>query len=66
MKQAEIKQLTNKELNERIVDEKELLSKLKINHTISPLDNPMKISAIRKNIARLNTELRKREIETKA
>lgn len=65
MKQAEIKQLTNKELNERIVDEKELLSKLKINHTISPLDNPMKIQAVRKNIARLQTELRKRELETK-
>jgi len=65
MKQAEIKQLTNKELNERIVDEKELLAKLKINHAISPLDNPKKISTIRRNIARLNTELRKRELESK-
>lgn len=65
MKQAEIKQLTNKELNERIVDEKELLTKLKINHAISPLDNPKKISTIRRNIARLNTELRKRELESK-
>jgi large subunit ribosomal protein L29 len=65
MKQAEIKQLTNKELNERIVDEKELLTKLKINHAISPLDNPKKISIIRRNIARLNTELRKRVLESK-
>ncbi len=65
MKKAEIKQLTNKELNERIIDEKELLSKLKINHTISPLDNPMKIKSIRRSIARLNTEIRKRELETK-
>lgn len=65
MKQAEIKQLTNKELNERIVDEKELLAKLKINHAISPLDNPKKISTIRRNIARLKTELRKRELESK-
>ena len=65
MKQSEIKQFTTKELNERIIDEKELLSKLQINHTISPLDNPMKIKAIRRNIARLRTELRKRELESK-
>lgn len=65
MKQAEINQLTTKELRERIIDEKELLTKMKINHTISPLDNPMKITAVRKNVARLMTEIRKREIETK-
>ncbi|PKP18920.1 MAG: 50S ribosomal protein L29 [Bacteroidetes bacterium HGW-Bacteroidetes-21] len=64
MKQAEIKQLTTKELRERIIDEKELLTKMKINHTISPLDNPMKIQAVRKNVARLMTEIRKRELET--
>jgi large subunit ribosomal protein L29 len=65
MKHAEIKQLTTKELHEKITNEKELLEKLKINHTISPLDNPMKIKSIRRNVARLHTELRKRELETK-
>lgn len=65
MKNAEIKQLTTKELNERIIDEKQLLNKMELNHTISPLDNPMKIRAVRKNVARLLTELRKRELEVK-
>ncbi len=35
---------------------------MKLNHAISPLDNPMQIKAIRREIARLNTELRRREL----
>ena len=62
MKNSEIRELTTKELNERIDTEKTHLTRLKLNHTVSPLDNPLKIQEARKNIARLKTELRKREL----
>lgn len=62
MKMSEIKQFTDKELFERIDDEVNLLVRMKLNHVISPLDNPQKISQTRKNIARLKTELYQREV----
>ncbi len=67
MKTAEIKELTTKELTtqeiqERLAAEKEALVRMKLNHSISPLDNPLQIKAARRNIARLATELRAREI----
>ena len=65
MKKAEIKELSTKELKERLeVAEKEYLQQ-KINHSISPLDNPAKITADRKMIARMKTELRARELNIK-
>ncbi len=62
MKQSEVKQLTIAELQERLETEKAELTRLKLNHSISPLDNPLQIKAARKSIARLATELRKREL----
>jgi len=62
MKSSEIRELTTKELEERIETENTLLIRLKLNHAVSPLDNPLKIKQSRKNIAKLKTELRKREI----
>ncbi|MGC9373453.1 MAG: 50S ribosomal protein L29 [Bacteroidales bacterium] len=62
MKNSEIRELTTKEIEERIDTEKTMLTRLKLNHAVSPLDNPLKIKQTRKNIARLMTELRKREI----
>ncbi len=61
MKNKEVVELTTKEIIERIGDEKIKLTKLRLNHTVSPLDNPMILKDIKRNIARLNTELRKRE-----
>ena len=60
MKTAEIRELTTSEIQERIETEKEALVRMKLNHTISQLDNPMQIKAARRNIARLMTELTKR------
>ena len=65
MKISEIKELTDKELLERMDSEKEHLSRLKMNHAISPLDNPQVIVGVRRNIARLKTILRQREINAK-
>ena len=62
MKTSEIKELTNKEIAERIQSETENLVRLKLNHAVSPLDNPMKIKESRRNIARLKTILRNREL----
>ena len=62
MKTAEIKELTSAEIEERLAVETENLSRMKLNHAISPLDNPMQIKAIRREIARMNTELRRREL----
>jgi large subunit ribosomal protein L29 len=57
MKTAEIKELTVKEIKERIDAEKDMFVRMKLNHVVSPLDNPMKIKYARKNIARLLTVL---------
>ncbi len=62
MKTSEIREFSTSELKERIDTEKGNLVKLKLNHTISPLENPLKITYLRKDIARLKTELRKREL----
>ena len=62
MKSSEIRELSNQELLERIVNEKSALVRMKLNHAISPLENPQKIKESRKTIARLMTEKRKREM----
>ena len=61
MKTREIKELNNKEIQERMEAENEQLDRLRMNHAISPLDNPLQIKVVRRTIARLATELRQRE-----
>ena len=65
MKTSEIKELTKKEILERLQTEKDTLLRMKMNHAISPLDNPLQIKVVRRNIARLKTILRQREINEK-
>ena len=62
MKVSEIKEMTTKEIVEKIELGKENLVRLRINHAVSPLDNPMKIKEIKKDIARLKTVYRQREL----
>ena len=65
MKKEEIKELGTKELRERLeVAQKEYIQ-MKINHSISPLDNPAKITQDRRMIARMKTELSKSELNEK-
>jgi len=66
MKSSEIKELTATELQERLESEESMMVRLKMNHAVSPLDNPNKIVETRKNIARLKTEFRAREIQTQS
>ena len=63
MKSSEIRELTTAEVIERIDSLKSDLTKMKLNHSISPLDNPNKIKEVKKDIARLKTELRSRELK---
>ncbi|KEQ29181.1 MULTISPECIES: 50S ribosomal protein L29 [Pedobacter] len=61
MKNSEITGLSQEELVVRIAEEKENLVKLKFAHTISAIENPTRINKVRKDIARLNTEMTKRK-----
>ena len=62
MKTSEIKELSTPDLLERIDTERTMLVRMKLNHAITPLDNSSKLKATKLTIARLLTELRKREL----
>ena len=62
MKLQEIKELSDKDLKEKLDAEKLSLNQLVISHSIIPLDNPSILKEKRKDIARINTEIRAREI----
>jgi large subunit ribosomal protein L29 len=63
MKSEEIKGLSVNDLKEKIVEMQARYNKLVLSHQITPLENPLQIRADRKDIARLKTELRKRELQ---
>ena len=62
MKKEEIKELSTADLQERLAQMEREYLQLKVNHAVSPLDNPAKINADRRMIARVKTELRMREL----
>ncbi len=66
MKSNVIKELSTAELQERLAVEKVQLNKIKINHAVTPLENPNKIKEARREIARVMTELRKRELDSQS
>ncbi len=58
-----IQGLNESDLKARLEEDKQRLKKLEFAHAISPLENPMTIRALRKDIARIQTELNKRKAE---
>jgi large subunit ribosomal protein L29 len=66
MKTSEIKELSTSDLLERIDTEKTMLVRMKLNHAITPLDNPQKVREVKLTIARLQTEMRVRELNKKS
>ena len=66
MKTSEIKELSSSDLLERIDTERTMLVRMKLNHAITPLDNPQKVKEVKLTIARLLTELRTRELNKKS
>jgi large subunit ribosomal protein L29 len=65
MKTSEIREMSIKEIEERIENEKNFLFRQRLNHAISPLDNPLKLRESRRNIARLNTLLNQKKSKVK-
>jgi len=61
MKISEIRELSNSDLIERIETEKTMLVRMKLNHAITPLDNPQKLKQAKLTVARLLTEQKTRE-----
>ena len=57
MKAAELRDLTVKELNDKLLDSKKELFNLRFQHAINQLENPMRINTVKKDIARINTVL---------
>ena len=62
MKIKEVRELETKDLVEKIENSEEALAKMKLNHQVSPLENPSQIKAARRDIARMKTVLRQREL----
>ena len=62
----DIQQLSDKDLKDRIQEETLELKKRNFAHAVSPLENPLELRWRRKDIARLKTELRKREIQSQS
>ncbi|MDD2985910.1 50S ribosomal protein L29 [Flavobacterium sp.] len=63
MKQSEIISLSAAELQEKLSESRKTYADLKTTHTISPIQNPLQIRATRRTIARIETELSKRELQ---
>ena len=61
MKNSEILELSTEQLTARINEEKNNLTKLKFAHAVSAIENPTRITKVRKDVARLNTEMTKRK-----
>ncbi len=61
MKASELRERTIKELEEQLDNEKSFLAKQRLNHAVSPLDNPLKLRETRRNIARINTIIREKQ-----
>lgn len=62
MKASVVREMTTQEIKDKLAEEKLNYSKMKMGHTISPMENPMVLSSTRKDIARLSTELRSRKL----
>ena len=65
MKMEKIKEMSSPELETELSELKSELFKLRFNLATNGLDNPMRIKEVKKDIARVKTEMRKRETETK-
>ena len=61
MKAAEIRELSSAELDQKLSDLKSELFNLRLQHAINQLENPMRIKAVKKDIARVKTIQRARE-----
>ncbi|MEE0807825.1 MAG: 50S ribosomal protein L29 [Acutalibacteraceae bacterium] len=66
MNAKEIRENSLPELNEKLAELKDELYKLRFQHAINQLDNPMRIVAVKKDIARVQTIIREAELKDSA
>lgn len=57
-----LREMSENDLKNRIIEDELRIKKLKFAHAVSPLENPMSIRDIRKDLARTKTELRKKQL----
>jgi len=62
MKKQDLKDLSIQEIGQMIIEDQQNMVKFRINHKVSDIENPKIITKTRKHIARLKTELRRREM----
>jgi large subunit ribosomal protein L29 len=65
MKTSELRDMTQVELNEKLLDLKKELFNLRFQHAVNQLENPMRLNAVKKDIARVKTFIRKQESSVK-
>lgn len=63
MRQSEIRELSTAELEEKLGEFKKNYADLKMAHAVTPLENPLQLRKVRRTVARLATELTKRELQ---
>lgn len=63
MKQSEIKELSTADLNDKLVALQKNYTDLKMAHSITPMENPLQLRSLRRTVARIATELTKRELQ---
>ena len=63
MKAAEIRELSMAELNQKLADLRDELFNLRFQHAINQLDNPLRLQVVRKDIARVKTVIREKELK---
>jgi large subunit ribosomal protein L29 len=62
-KYLELKEFSNEELKSELAETEAQFNKIRFDHVIKGLDNPLQLREVRRDIARLRTEIRRREIE---
>jgi large subunit ribosomal protein L29 len=65
-KKQELKDLTALELEDKLRTERDTLGKLRFNHAVSPVESPAQLRVKRKSVARILTEMRRREMANTA
>ena len=63
MKQSQINEASTADLQAQLAEAKKVYSDFKMAHTISPLENPILLRTHRRTVARISTELTKREVQ---
>lgn len=65
MRMEDIREFTDKEVQENIKETEQNLTKMRLAHAVSPLENPTRINKTKKDLAKLKTEHRNRKLQNK-